>query len=519
MKAHLMYPDRDFDPGAPLPAQAKDLIQDLELETLLATMAAGDDRVHEVSRTALLTSLEDPDRIEYRQQVLADCLQGPAMVEELYRLAVEAITGERKIYGGFLRHPGATLSRSVDVMRMFLPLLRQLRRLADQHVDAVRSPGFAALLRTLLEELDDDFFAAAEEHLDRLTFRQGVLVSARLGPGNRGLDYTLRRPRRDRPWLHRMGIGGPQAYTYRVPDRDESGSRALSQLRDRGLSLAADALAQSVDHVLGFFRMLRIETAFYLGCLNLYRQLTALGASTCFPRPAATGSTELASRGLYDICLALTAGTAVVGQDVDAAGAGLVVVTGANRGGKSTFLRSVGLAQLMMQAGMFVGADTFRSGACRGVFTHYRREEDAGMASGKFDEELSRMSGLVDHLAAGSLLLCNESFASTNEREGSQLARQVIGALLDAGVRVLIVTHLYDLAHRWYADRGDGTYFLRAERNPDGSRPYRLTEGEPLPTSFGEDLYRRIFAEDQGARPAPDTERGPASSATARVEP
>jgi hypothetical protein len=493
MKAHLMYTDRDFDPKAPLPAAAEDLIQDLELGTLLATMAAGDNVVHEVSRTALLTPLEDPDRIGYRQQVLGDCLQDPAMVEELYRLAVEAITGERKIYGGFLRHPGATLSRSVDVMRMFLPILRRLRQLADQHVDAVRSLGFAVLLRTLLEELDDAFFAAAEEHLDLLKFRQGVLVSARLGPGNRGQDYDLRRPDRDRPWLHRVGIGGPPSYMYRVPDRDESGSRALSELRDRGLNLAADALAQSVDHVLGFFRMLRLETAFYLGCLNLHRQLAVQGAPICLPSPAPAGSTELAGRGLYDVCLALTVGAAVVGQDADAVGARLVVVTGANRGGKSTFLRSVGLAQLMMQAGMFVGAEEFRSGVCRGVFTHYRREEDAQMASGKFDEELSRMSAVVDHLSAGSMLLCNESFASTNEREGSEIARQVVGALLDAGVRVLIVTHLYDLAHRWHAERGDDTYFLRAERNPDGSRPYRLREGEPLPTSFGEDLYRRVF--------------------------
>ena len=66
--------------------------------------------------------------------------------------------------------------------------------------------------------------------------------------------------------------------------------------------------------------------------------------------------------------------------------------------------------------------------SCDGVFTHYKREEDATMESGKLDEELARMSDIVDHITPGCILLCNESFASTNEREGSQIARQIVTA-------------------------------------------------------------------------------------------
>ena len=49
------------------------------------------------------------------------------------------------------------------------------------------------------------------------------------------------------------------------------GSKALSELKDRGINLVANALAQSADHIDSFFKMLRIELAFYIGCLNLYR--------------------------------------------------------------------------------------------------------------------------------------------------------------------------------------------------------------------------------------------------------
>jgi DNA mismatch repair ATPase MutS len=169
------------------------------------------------------------------------------------------------------------------------------------------------------------------------------------------------------------------------------------------------------------------------------------------------------------------------------------MITGANQGGKSTFLRSIGLAQLMMQCGMFVPAESFRANVCDGIFTHYKREEDVSMISGKLDEELGRMSSIVDNLTPGSMVLFNESFASTNEREGSEIARQIVRALLESGIKVFYVTHLFDLAQRFYFAKMDTALFLRAERLADGQRTFRIVEGEPLPTSYGEDLYRRIF--------------------------
>ena len=115
------------------------------------------------------------------------------------------------------------------------------------------------------------------------------------------------------------------------------------------------------------------------------------------------------------------------------------------------------------------------------------------MKSGKLDEELSSMSDIADNVTSNCVLLCNESFASTNEREGSEIARQIIRTLVEADVKVFFVTHLFDLAQGFYVQQMDDTLFLRADRQPDGRRTFRLVEGEPLPTSYGEDVYKRIF--------------------------
>ena len=177
-------------------------------------------------------------------------------------------------------------------------------------------------------------------------------------------------------------------------------------------------------------------------------------------------------------------------------------------------VKFLGYDQLMMQSGMFVGAQSFRASVGAGVFTHYKREEDATMQSGKLDEELRRMSDIADRIAPNCVLLCNESFASTNEREGSEIARQVVRAMLAKQIRVFFVTHLYDLAHSFHAQHLDTALFLRAERAPDGRRTFKVREGEPLPTSHGEDSYRRIFgdAEATAARAGADHDTGPVRS-------
>jgi DNA mismatch repair ATPase MutS len=234
--------------------------------------------------------------------------------------------------------------------------------------------------------------------------------------------------------------------------------------------------------------MLRTELAFYLGCVNLQGQFVEQGAPLCFPVPAPPGARVRHCDGFRDVCLALKLTQGVVGNILAAGAKELVMITGANQGGKSTFLRGIGLAQLMMQCGMFVAAESFTADVRRGLFTHYMREEDAMMESGKFDEELNRMSGIADALAPHSMLPFNKSFSATNEREGSEIARQIVRALLETGAKVFFVTNLYEFAHGFYKDKMDNAIFLRAERQDDGRRTFRLIPGEPLQTSFGVDL-------------------------------
>lgn len=498
MKSHLMFKDQDFNPEQPLLPHHDDLFIDLELEVLLKVMAAGDNSVFQSCKTVLLSSTNDPATLDFRQDILKDCLRNPQVARDLYGITLQVAEKKKKRWSGIFSHyPRGVLSSAVNLMQMFAESLRTLREVTDHHADQFMSEGFLTFFEMIRKELDDAYLDEMDEHLSQLKFKAGAWISARLGSGNEGQQYSLRLPNeKHRNWFKEMinsllWISSP--YTFTVDSRDQAGVRALSDIQDRGLNQAANALAQAAEHVEAFFNNLHDDLTFYIGCLNLADHLEKLESPITIPSFTPADDTRLSFKGLYDPCLAITMDKKVIANTLNADEKNLFVITGANQGGKSTYLRSLGLAQLMAQAGMFVAAEAFSANLCEGIFTHFKRKEDETMKSGKLDEELDRMSAIVDQISPKAMLLLNESFSATNEQEGSEIARQIVSAMLDHQVKVVYVTHMYELAHSLQQNGLEKTIFLRAERTEDGTRTFKLIEASPLQTSFAEDVYTEVF--------------------------
>jgi len=525
MKPLLMHRDRDFDPhnslrramyGYPdaepfhLSSHQQALIHDLELNILFQAMARDDNFLSEVAQRAILSGLENnTDTIRYRQAALKDCLNNREVVQKLYALTAEATVGTRTLQWTSSTYEYLTSLHyyAIDLLELLLPKLRSLRIIADESSESFTSEAFRAFFAMLREELGDEYLATIGMHLSELRFRKGILLSAALNEHNEGTNYTVRRRTgNELKWFDRLLGKTPPALLVYVAEGDVVGAEVLAEMRRQGIGKVALVLAESAEHVLRFFEMLRTELGFYLACSNLYDQLAGPGPAICFPEPAEAGQREYRFRGLRDLCLVLQTKQVVVANNANMTGKDLVLITGANQGGKSTFLRSLGVSQLMMQVGMFVAAEEFVAELCTAIFTHYKREEDASLERGKFDDELARLSRIADHVVPNAMVLFNESFAATNEREGSAIAEQIVSAFLEKRIKVIYVTHLFTFAHAMWEKRSEWAFFLRAERAPDGSRTFKMSEGEPLETSYGVDLYRRMFGADE--KKLNDTEAG-----------
>lgn len=499
MKVFLLYPERDFNRERELPSNAEDLSRDLGLETLFDSMAQDDSYLRDVVRRVFFTSLTDIQTILYRQDILKDCLAHPDVIRELYRIPLEYKERKQgqKLWISSRSRPPSILNHGRRMLEAFLDLFRWLRDIADHNIDQFKSKGFHRFFKMIQQELDDDYLNEVEEHIHQLEFPAGVLLKAGLGKGIVGTDYTLCKPEEvESNWFKRLLSFNDDSYSYKLNPRDTAGANVLSKLRNRGIARVANSVAQAAEHVESFFKVLRWELAFYIGCINLSEQLTALNEPLTFPDPRPPERRSFSSAGLYNVVLSLTKEASVVGNDISAEGKDLTIITGPNQGGKTTFLRSVGLAQMMMQCGMFVPAESYSANVSSRIFTHFKREEDETMKHGKFEEELVRMDTIVEHLSPNALVLMNESFSATNEREGSEIAWQVIRELLIKDIQVLFVTHLYDFTRRVEEDLEDTVMYLRAERLTDGTRTFKLNPAKPLETGHSADLYRKIFNED-----------------------
>ncbi len=506
VRPRLLLADADVDLQAPASHEGRGLNQDLALEPLLRAMGAGNPTIERIAERVILDPLTDEGAIAHRQAVLRTCLAHPDVVRALFDLTERTLERRRRVYWGLVRRADAIVHHGIELIRVYHDALREMRALAYAHAGEIGPDGLGAFLERVRHTVDDALLDEMAGHVKGLRFRAGVRVSARLGVGNAGADYRLEPPTARRAPLRTtldmlwsaLTRREPAVLTYRVPNHFDAGVRALADLKARGLERTAHAVAEACDDLLWLFRQLHGELAFYVGCVNLAESLDALGAPRCEPGPHPVAAHVRRARGLYDPSLALTLGAAPVGNDVDADGKDLILVTGANQGGKTTFLRGLGTAQLMLQAGMFAPAQAFEASVTTGLFTHFTRREDATMRRGKLDEELARLSATLDQVGPQATLLCNESFASTNEREGSELALGVVRALTESRVRVVFVTHLSGFASACAAAGRAGTLSLRAQRRESGERTFRMVEGAPERTAHAVDLYRDVI--ERGAR-------------------
>ncbi|WP_129408351.1 MutS-related protein [Marinitoga lauensis] len=500
MKVYLLYKNMNFNVDTKLPENYDELIVDFRLEPIFKAMSLNDDLVEKVSKKVILSYEKDIDTILYRQNIIKDCLKNPQIIKDLYNLATSAIENRQKYrLGIFISTPSSILNESINLLKMFLIMLKTLKNIADKNSTKFESDGFKNFFQNIKSHLNNEFFILAEKQLKDLTFENGIFIQAKLGKGNKGTDYVLIK-RKKRKFLEKFlskNILSKNSYTFFIHPRDDSGFETLSDIKNYALNHVSNALAQSSDHILDFFKQLQLELAFYIGVINLYYNIKNKGIPISFPIPAKQEKRTYIFKELYELSLLLSTNKTVISNDLNADNKDIIVITGANQGGKTTFLRSLGIVQLLMQSGIFVPAKYFTANISNKIFSHFTRGEDKKMESGKLEEELIRLNKIINNIEPNSIIFFNETFSSTNEKEGSELAKGIIKALIEKKMKIIFVTHLYEFSNYFFNKKLNNFIFLRAERGNNGIRTFKILEGKPLPTSYGKDLYIEIFKKNE----------------------
>lgn len=503
MDSFLLYRD-SYSDGKKSYFSQRDIIKDLNLEILFRTMAREDDLISEKVRKIVMLPLQTPEEILYRQEILKDFTEHTDLLNEMYDYAVRQQKALRVYKEEMQKNRTRSTKKTGEIIETVKYLtqgqeeLIRLRTLLSRNVDVLSSEGLTALyerlealpLKDIRDRLRDmDFYTIGGEMHYTLQFGGGLKIE------NAIFNYCETNPNRKKKnkqgTFQNLYLKYVKKNTLFI-DNDEVLQQDINLLTEFTALQMIKVFRPYISKMMSFFDHFIEEISFYMGAVKFMRRMKELNITLTTPTPLPMGYTDTEFEDLYELSMAIYAQRKPVGNTLTLHDNILTLVTGANQGGKSTFLRSYGIAQVMMQCGLPVPAWKFTAPIYKQIFTHFTRREDEQLNSGRLREELQRMSSMINAACENCLFLLNESFASTTEKEGSKIADGILRAFYEKKLTTMMVTHLYQLAKNLYDENLSGTTFLVAERKNDGERTFRMLPGEPSHTSYGTDLFKAL---------------------------
>ncbi len=172
----------------------------------------------------------------------------------------------------------------------------------------------------------------------------------------------------------------------------------------------------------------------------------------------------------------------------------MYILTGANRGGKTTITQAIGQLFFMAQGGIYVTGNSFEFSPVDAIYTHFPADEDKTMDLGRLGEECKRFKEIYENATGKSLLLLNETFSTTSFEEGYYIARDCSKAILSKGIRTIYNTHMHKLAYDIGEINETGGSFRAASLivcSDEGRRSYEVRISPPEGRSYASDIAEK----------------------------
>jgi DNA mismatch repair protein MutS len=484
------------EPPAP-DALDRTALEDLNLDQLVTALARR--RPSYDLAPTVRRRLTDPDAVAYRQEVFRD------LDRDDVREAVDRFCGAMLRLRRFRslatsrQAPAERRSWQLHAGRVYVEAVTRLA--ADLAALEVRSRALTRLRAHLERLLASEPFRVLADDTERVHAALGA-VRYRLHLVPQGVEVL--RDDQDGPGLMAELTATFAAFLPDVrptpgpePRRASALTHLEAQILDRVAELEPEtfgALERYVeDHpapedptVLAFDR----DVQFYLAYLEHIASLRRAGLPFCEP-VVTRGAGPPVLRHTFDLLLAdtlLTTGSRPVGNDlVLAATEHLVVVTGANQGGKTTFARTLGQVHHLASIGCPVPGREVRLTLPDRILTHFAREERLADRHGRLQDDLLRMRSLLEAASADSLVILNELFRSTTIVDAQVLGRRILDRLADIGSLTVYVSFIDELAARGpdtvslvaTVDPGDPALrTFRLERRPADGRAHAAALAE-----------------------------------------
>ncbi len=452
----ILYPDPAseqrappaLDPGLPL-------FRDLHLDAIFAQVLAG--RQEYDLEPVFRRPLRDLRAIAYRQEVMRD-LEDPSLAAIIRRFA----TGMRRVRKFLLRaeamsHPEQRQAWFLHAVEGYCETL--LRLGGDLASASPRSTGLLGFRRFLEDHLRSRTFLALRQETGALAAQlSGVRYSlhidsdrVRVGEPSDDPDYA--REVRATFAIFERQEGGPEPAAFAEPDQLNHVEYAILQrilrrhrtLFDHLARFSGERAEYADPTILAFDR----EIQFYLAWLEHLAPFRQAGLACCYPR-LLTDTKEVRVRAGFDLALAnrlCAKGDEIVRNDFHLSGAErILVISGPNQGGKTTFARMFGQLHYLASLGCPVPAREARLFLFDRLFTQFEKAEDPRSPRSKLEDDLLRIREILEQATGDSIILLNEIFSSTTLADALFLSREILSRIIARDALCVCVTFLEELA-------------------------------------------------------------------------
>ncbi len=414
----------------------------------------------------------DGEVIAYRQETLKDVSKCPETVSVLKKCVpvLQDISSLRKL-GSSSEGTTDSYLYSITEVELYVSLLEILASELLPLKEKLTSKAMSDLCERISLLYESDYYKDINKKLTAMTDRVreiksvtvGVNLDGTLRPESAGVLSVNNEKFRSGSALEKIlrldfnpreldCIAPMIPFEKSMSDNEQSAmniamNNALSHVFKTNIKSWKKVVCTYVLENTDFLLRMLPEIEFLTKAVSLIESLEERGINLVYPVLSDSEKPVFKAHGLVNPVIALKTDAPMVANDlVFDENAGIYIITGPNRGGKSVITCASGLAAAMCALGLPVCADSLEMTPCDNIFCHFPAGADDTVNMGRLGEECARLSEIFSSVTKDSFVLLDESLSSTGSYEASYIASEVLQGFSAVGCRTLFSTHLHDLA-------------------------------------------------------------------------